>query len=243
MQSIEIFEKIKLIRLDLGLSRPDFSKSLGISQRTIEGIENGGRLPRGDVLTAIAREWPRYAYWLLTDKTDPPLHVSPLQDEGQAPLWRVFDRISVSGRDQMALACPVKADWMAQVHFLLCKEKLWDHVALIELKPQNSTSLIPAVIFDPGLNFLCGNAGKIQLKELAGFLVDIGRADLIKTAEMGWISMDSRSALRETSQLAKTKAFTVDIGESEELRKAHINFTAWRLQGEAYEPKYSIDML
>jgi putative transcriptional regulator len=48
------------VRHDLGLSRSEFSKVLGVSERTIEGWEQKRRKPRGaaEVLLKVAKQHP-----------------------------------------------------------------------------------------------------------------------------------------------------------------------------------------
>lgn len=70
-------ERIRAIRTALHMTRDGFGDAIGIPGRTIEGIENGGRIPRGDILEAIAKAFPQYAYWLLTLDSEGQRHESP----------------------------------------------------------------------------------------------------------------------------------------------------------------------
>lgn len=63
--------RIRELRESTGEGRTRFAQRIGVSMRTIEAIEQRGSSPRGDVLEAIAREWPQYSYWLLTGETMP----------------------------------------------------------------------------------------------------------------------------------------------------------------------------
>ncbi|WP_440996590.1 helix-turn-helix domain-containing protein [Arhodomonas sp. SL1] len=63
--------RIKEIRETEGLGRTKFAELLGVSMRTIQGIEQRGSSPRQEVMEAIANHWPQYSYWLLTGKTMP----------------------------------------------------------------------------------------------------------------------------------------------------------------------------
>lgn len=63
---MSMFERLNAIRLSTGLSRKDFGDSINTSHKTIEGIENDGKVPRGDTLERIVNRYPQYALWLLT---------------------------------------------------------------------------------------------------------------------------------------------------------------------------------
>ena len=63
--------RIRELRESIGEGRTRFAQRLGVPVRTIQGLEQRGSSPRGDVLEAIAREWPQYSYWLLTGETMP----------------------------------------------------------------------------------------------------------------------------------------------------------------------------
>lgn len=62
---------MRLLRESTGMGRTRFAQELGLSARTIEGIEQRGSSPREEVLSAIAIRWPEYVYWLLTGQTNP----------------------------------------------------------------------------------------------------------------------------------------------------------------------------
>lgn len=62
--------KLRLIREAETTGRGEFSQLIGIPKKTLEGIEQTGRVPRGDLLEAVCRQWPRYTLWLMTDLTD-----------------------------------------------------------------------------------------------------------------------------------------------------------------------------
>lgn len=41
-------------------------------------IEQGRNEPRAAILIAVTRQWPKYAYWLMTGQTQPEAgHISP----------------------------------------------------------------------------------------------------------------------------------------------------------------------
>ncbi|MFC0267950.1 helix-turn-helix domain-containing protein [Kushneria aurantia] len=68
--SSTIASRLREIREAETNGRHEFSQVTGISKKTIEGIEQTGRIPRGDVIEAVCRIWPRYALWLTTGMVD-----------------------------------------------------------------------------------------------------------------------------------------------------------------------------
>jgi transcriptional regulator with XRE-family HTH domain len=65
--STPIGKKIRNIREHLELGRAEFSEKTGIPKQTLIGLEKSERGVHSDVLTGIARLWPEYAAYLLTD--------------------------------------------------------------------------------------------------------------------------------------------------------------------------------
>lgn len=74
---MSVSEKIESIRVAENLSQVDFCRRIDISLSTFRSINSRGSSPRIEVYEKIAKEWPQYAYWLLTGKVSPPDHVSP----------------------------------------------------------------------------------------------------------------------------------------------------------------------
>lgn len=68
--SSELTEKIRLIREAETTGRDQFSKMIGVPKKTLESIELSGRAPKGDMLEAICKIWPKYTLWLMTGMTD-----------------------------------------------------------------------------------------------------------------------------------------------------------------------------
>lgn len=66
----DLTRKLRLIREAETAGRGEFSELIGIAKKTLEGIEQTGRVPRGDLLEAVCRRWPKYTLWLMTDLTD-----------------------------------------------------------------------------------------------------------------------------------------------------------------------------
>lgn len=68
--SSELAQKIRLIREVETSGRGEFSQLIGIAKKTLEGIEQTGRVPKGDLLEAICKQWPKYTLWLMTGQVD-----------------------------------------------------------------------------------------------------------------------------------------------------------------------------
>lgn len=63
-------KKIRLIRESLELGREEFCKKTGIPKPSLIKYETDRAGVSGNVLSAIARIWPEYSTYLLTDKTE-----------------------------------------------------------------------------------------------------------------------------------------------------------------------------
>lgn len=75
-------KKIRKIREAETKGRHEFSEIIKIPKKTIEGIEQTGRVPRGDVLEAICKKWPKYSLWLMTGNEMPEAgQVSPKNEK------------------------------------------------------------------------------------------------------------------------------------------------------------------
>ncbi|MFG6668457.1 hypothetical protein ACGK9R_15315 [Halomonas sp. HNIBRBA4712] len=68
--SSELARKIREIREVETSGRGEFSQLIGIAKKTLEGIEQTGRVPKGDLLEAICQQWPKYTLWLMTSETN-----------------------------------------------------------------------------------------------------------------------------------------------------------------------------
>lgn len=60
--------RMRLLREALGLGRAEFARRIGISKKTLEGIEQSGRYPKSDVIASVCQEWPDYTVWLILGK-------------------------------------------------------------------------------------------------------------------------------------------------------------------------------
>lgn len=95
-----LYGRIRLIRELGGFSRDEFARLTGIPRRTIEGIENEGRLPRGDVLEKISRCFPQYACWLVLGKNLVSENLSPLDEIERAKSLLLGSGYEVSVRSE-----------------------------------------------------------------------------------------------------------------------------------------------
>ncbi|GAB3342348.1 hypothetical protein ACFO0E_13310 [Chromohalobacter beijerinckii] len=68
--SNDLAKKIREIREVETSGRAEFSQVVGIAKKTLEGIEQTGRVPKGDLLQAICSQWPQYTLWLMTDQVN-----------------------------------------------------------------------------------------------------------------------------------------------------------------------------
>ncbi|MGO2579588.1 MULTISPECIES: helix-turn-helix transcriptional regulator [Halomonas] len=66
----DLAKRIRLIREAETSGRAEFSQLIGISKKTIEGVEQTGRTPKGELLEAICLQWPEYSLWLMTGSAD-----------------------------------------------------------------------------------------------------------------------------------------------------------------------------
>ena len=69
--SSELAKKLRLIREAETSGRAEFCEIIGVAKKTLEGIEQTGRVPKGDLLEKVCSTWPKYTLWLMTGKTDP----------------------------------------------------------------------------------------------------------------------------------------------------------------------------
>ncbi|MFC3681413.1 helix-turn-helix domain-containing protein [Bacterioplanoides pacificum] len=227
-------EKIRLIRDSNGMSRQAFADEIGISARTIEGIENKGKTPGGDVLLKVAKRWPMYALWLLTDSVEPPSQLKPLMDEFN--VIRICDRLCRPSPEETNFM--VNPDWFEKVLFVQSISDASRMECLILLKTEPMPMLKQAVLISDDLTWPSQDSGMKGLRRLAGYLSMVGREDLIRTSELRIVEDHYIDYLYERSEISEKALILPDIGESNVLKKTHLNFSAWRHQGKDYDPKY-----
>ncbi|PIQ40822.1 MAG: hypothetical protein COW58_03765 [Thalassolituus sp. CG17_big_fil_post_rev_8_21_14_2_50_53_8] len=228
-------EKMRLIREMESKSREEFGKEIGVPKRTIEGIENEGRVPRGDVIEKVAARWPRYAFWLITGETDIPFHISP--DKASGRVLRVYE--DVSNLHPGTTDLMTRPEWFGRVLFLQRSDEKNDLYVLIETIQPELMGIKQCIFIRSGLNLCSDGSGKNRLRDLALYLAQKGRADLIKTSELRICLSDKINKLFETKQIEEEALQVPDLTKAEWLKKLHINFAAWRMDGENYEPKYT----
>ncbi|MFL9611434.1 helix-turn-helix transcriptional regulator [Methylobacillus pratensis] len=68
--SSAVGRKIRAIRECLDMGRQEFADLTGIPKGTLIGIEQDRHEPKAGVLETIAKVWPEYAAYLLTDETN-----------------------------------------------------------------------------------------------------------------------------------------------------------------------------
>lgn len=61
--------KIRTIRESLDMGRQEFADITGIAKGTLIGIEQGRHEPKAGILEIVAKHWPEFAAYLLTDNT------------------------------------------------------------------------------------------------------------------------------------------------------------------------------
>lgn len=67
---MEIYERIKLLRKELGMNQADFAAPLGLKQSTIGNYESGSRGVSDATILAICREYGVSEQWLRTGEGD-----------------------------------------------------------------------------------------------------------------------------------------------------------------------------
>lgn len=70
MEVMSTGQKIRNIRETLKMGRGEFAEKTGINKRTLIGAETSNREVMSGILTAIAKIWPEYAAYLLTDEVN-----------------------------------------------------------------------------------------------------------------------------------------------------------------------------
>ena len=62
-------KRIRLVREHLGLGRAEFCNQTGIAKQSLINYETERTKANAEVLGAIAKVWPEFAAYLLTDET------------------------------------------------------------------------------------------------------------------------------------------------------------------------------
>lgn len=81
--------RIKTLREAIGLTRDEFSVRAGIGATQLSNIEQKKQKAYAWHLEEIAKQWPEYAYWLMTGKILPEVgQISPELEEVREKLER-----------------------------------------------------------------------------------------------------------------------------------------------------------
>lgn len=186
--SIPIIEKIEKIRTSEKLSLNEFAKKIGISMKTLFAMKSRGSSPRGEFIEAVASCYPQYAFWLITNKTDPPLHIAPGEekaDKDSEIRYKIIQRVAARNME----VCFIKETELKKVIFIQSKQHVNDLAALLLVKQDAlyEMSLTPyfinAVWVRAGdMNFHSDHGGRISLQKFRYWLSSVN-ADLIETAE------------------------------------------------------------
>lgn len=87
-------ERIKALRVALGMNQTDFGAAIGVKQTTVAGYENGTRAPIDAVITSICREFNVSEHWLRTGDGEMMVKVDADQE-----LQDIFAEITVADDD------------------------------------------------------------------------------------------------------------------------------------------------
>ncbi|MFC7369196.1 helix-turn-helix domain-containing protein [Vreelandella zhaodongensis] len=68
--SSDLAQKMREIREAETSGRTEFAQLIGFNKKTVESIEQAGRAPKGEMLEAICKQWPKYTLWLMTGQTN-----------------------------------------------------------------------------------------------------------------------------------------------------------------------------
>lgn len=90
--STPVFKKVEMIREAERLSQAELCDRLDISLNSYKGMIKRGS-SSFEIVEKIANEWPQYAYWLLTEKTNPPMHIAPKIEDTDKVLFDVIESI------------------------------------------------------------------------------------------------------------------------------------------------------
>ncbi|MFQ3215330.1 MAG: transcriptional regulator with XRE-family HTH domain [Marivirga sp.] len=232
--STELYEKLIVIKTAEGLTNSEFANKIGVSENTLKGIWKRGSTPKGDILEKVSAIWPEYAYWLLTGREQLPKHISPMNKHADNILLRAADIVHDVGN----LDGPIRAEWFTDIIFLQSAGNLNDVSAVIKIKQESyfSPRHISCLMLIDGMNFGSNGGGKLKLQTFAKSLEDLGRDDLIRTAKTALISEVDTAQFIENYELPYSNIKGMHI-EGDDLRKIHINFSKWRLEGSSYIPK------
>ncbi|KFK92746.1 MULTISPECIES: helix-turn-helix domain-containing protein [unclassified Serratia (in: enterobacteria)] len=96
--SIDVGERVALIRKRAGMNQRDFAARLGISNGGISQIESGKAMPGGDFLLRIHQEFGVDLTWLLTGMSNTVPKEAPVVSPEKQELMDAFDDMSPEQR-------------------------------------------------------------------------------------------------------------------------------------------------
>lgn len=96
--SIDVGERVILIRKKAGMTQRDFAARLGISNGGISQIEKGKTMPGGDFLLRIHQEFGVDLTWLLTGVSNHVPQEVPVVSPEKQELMDAFDDMTAEQR-------------------------------------------------------------------------------------------------------------------------------------------------
>ncbi|MBU71299.1 helix-turn-helix transcriptional regulator [Spongiibacter sp.] len=205
--SISIAEKIEKIRVESGLTQPEFADEVGISINTYKAILKRGSSPRFEVVEKIAKRWPKYSLWLLTGNAEPenqqyfPGH--SFGDTGKA-VYHVVDRVDARFMDR----CVVKSEAIDRLIFIQNSEDEYDLGAILLVDNQimyrisareNDSGIV--WVSTGNMSFVSEGGGRLALSAFRRWLVEKNK-DLIRSAEYMQLESDQIEGIWRNLHLA-----------------------------------------
>jgi transcriptional regulator with XRE-family HTH domain len=78
---MKIGKKIRAIRLSAKLTMPELAEICSVTPQKIKNVEYGIQRACEDVLHPISRNYPQFAFWLISDMTDEKSgHIKPSEE-------------------------------------------------------------------------------------------------------------------------------------------------------------------
>lgn len=213
---MKLHEKIKNLRGLLDLNRVEFSKKIDTPLNTLKSIELKGSVPGGDILVAIANEWPEYAAWIL-------LGTSDLRDS-KTGCFNIVDHVDVRFIEQ----CIIKNERLSKLIFLQSGEEE-DLAALLVIDQsifygaENNQETSRAIWLKSGnMNFSRRKGGGWSvLRDFRAWLIETN-ADLVYKAEFYQID---KSILRRKNLLTSLAKEILTPALDDE---RYSNFLQWK---------------
>lgn len=233
--SIPIHEKIEMIRAGKGMTQQELSEALGISINTLKGMLRRGSSPKFEVIEKIGQLWPEYAYWLLTEKTSPPMHCAPAGFMPETN-YKIIDVVFADGMHRGL----VRPETMGRLKFLQDPTDRNLLAAVIEIKDGYHYKFVGEVneklcvwIEPEQMNFNSDGGGKTTLSLFRRWLKE-NNSDLIKTAVMVPFNLKNFDAKIGTSFQAEKKVLTAENNEEFSSDMNLQRFLMWVEGCEAY---------